>query len=353
MRIAVLPAAVLGLAVIAQPALHAQTDFQYPSRGRGVQGSAKRQKPPAASSRRRPFEFRPLPYRQSGEPAGRLLDENYAYMRMTSPRPDRYLYGQFNPPGRGSAMGGRRSSAPNIRTRSGYYGDGSAYGDYYGGRGLGGYDGLGGYGGLKGDVSTEDGLLGGGQAPLHSPGDLPSRAEEAGGTASTVLARPGQSKLKQSEQQVSSSTGGRDAGPPAGGQAQPLEAIEAALEDLRLGWLERDYNRLAARYPIRQPVRVFLGGVFKYRVQPSELLLMLHQAVGGTETVAFDLEPSKKLQSDRFFVSGRHDWLDQQRRKQTTYVSYAFELMDGKWRISEVGSSTSPVAGHSGAPVRP
>jgi len=353
MRIAVLPAAVLGLAVIAQPALHAQTDFQYPSRGRGVQGSAKRQKPPAASSRRRPFEFRPLPYRQSGEPAGRLLDESYAYMRMTSPRPDRYLYGQFNPPRRGSAARGRGSSAPNIRTRFGYYGNGSGYGDsYYEGSGIGGYDGLGGYGGLTGEVSTEGGLSGGGHAPLLSPGDLPSRAEEAGGAASGILPPPGSSKMKQPEQ-VAPSADSRDSILPAGGQAEAREAIEAALEDLRLGWLERDYNRLAARDPVRQPVRVFLGGLFKYQVQPSELLLMLHQAVGGTETVAFELEPLKKVQSDQVFVTGRHDWLDQQRRKQTTYVSYAFELMNGKWRISEVGSSTSPITGHSGGPGRP
>jgi hypothetical protein len=139
----------------------------------------------------------------------------------------------------------------------------------------------------------------------------------------------------------------RDADTEAGIEdSQRLETLEEALEDITTAWKKSDPAGLQSRFPKDGAVNVFDAGKFSYRVLGSELSRQVGEGVRHFKTVAFDLEKPTPLESNRYFVSGKHTFAGEDQAYRQMYVSYVLERAKDQWRIVEYGFSTTPVKRH-------
>ncbi|MBM3460080.1 MAG: hypothetical protein FJX77_16290, partial [Armatimonadetes bacterium] len=124
------------------------------------------------------------------------------------------------------------------------------------------------------------------------------------------------------------------------------EALPAALEEIRRSWLNGDFTKMSARFRLEGKVRVFPRGQFKYAVDTKEFTTMLKEAMARIDTLAFAFHAPRALRPDRVFVTGRHLFLDADKIRQETNISYVLERTDGRWFIVEAGSSNAPIVDH-------
>jgi len=263
-----------------------------------------------------------------------LLERDFMYMRATSPNPNGFLYGRWNPryetytsplPNSGGYYGG------------GYYGGGYYGGGYYPGGFYGGY--LGGpyfYGNYGNTVQREVIILrdGGYSQPAPEPQRQPQRPTQPQPPAQPSTGddfylrgdRPGESG----------------------------DTVTAALDDLRKAWLNGDFERFQSRLNTAGKIRIFPKGEFRYAVDGREFAAMIQDAMTRIDTVAVEFDRPKSDPAGRAFVTGRHTFVDAQKAKQTTHISYVLEKVAGRWKVVEAGSSTAPIPGHvETAPAQP
>lgn len=265
-----------------------------------------------------------------------LLEEGFQYMRATAPRPDEFLYGRWNPQ--------PVTIYPPIRYQPGYGGYYGGYGGYYGGYG-GFYPGYG--AGFYGSVNGSG--IGFGFGGVF-PGTTLQRE--------VVIYRDGSGSAQQPSAGVSGPPPSRPAPPPARdrdpedsgfylGNRRPgaEERLSDALEDIRKAWLNQDAARLTARVQPDRTLRVYLKGQFKYAVDGREFQGLLRDAMNRIDTLAFEFDPVRQ-EGDPVLVTGRHTFLDAEKNKTTTHVSYRLARVRGQWKIVEAGSSSEPITGH-------
>jgi hypothetical protein len=234
-----------------------------------------------------------------------LLEQDFARMRATSPNPNNFQYGRWNPqfqtifPSTPSFGGGWWYTPYPVYGAYPTY----PYNPYYGPYGGYGY-----------------------QAPVVQREVIvvpqPRREEEP--------ARP-ESPRRPAEEKP---------------QAGATETVADALDDIRKAWLNGDVARLRARLKADGKVRLYPQGEYRYAVDAAEFGAMLENAMKNIDTVSFDFDRPTSTEAGRAFVTGRHVYLDAGKARQTTYISYMLERVGGKWRIVEAGSSNQPIAQH-------
>lgn len=346
----IFPAAVAVL-LTAAPLFAAPSSQQYDPKRRTNQPAREAQSNPAPSGRTvspgyypapgdRPSILVPLPHRNPTSRAQELVDENFRIMRETSPNPDAYLHGSYNPryqvvtPGIGFVY-------PYLPCPP-YYGSGYGYG-YYGNY-------YSPYGGVSYGVGApvRERIIQQREVYVYPGGAAPA----APSAPQPPAAAPAPEAPAESSEEAPAIRGNEAANEDfylrrrAAAEDPRSETIDTALDEIRKAWLNGDYEKLAARYSIRRPVRVYLKGDFRYEVMPAEFLPMLRDAMKNLETVAFDLDRPRAVGKGKVFVSGAHSWLDESKKKQTTHISYGLELNGGRWIITEVGSSSGPITAH-------
>lgn len=297
---AAIPASAQGQVVV-DPALSRNT----PPQGSVIErrrpdGSIIRISPPESSA---PFS-----------PSRALLDRDFMYLRSTSPNPNEFLYGRWNP----------RVDVIPARPPYGYT---PGYPNYYYGGGFTGFPGYGygynpyGYGNAPSVIQREVYVYRESQAP-------PSGDASTTGDKSAATQRPAGDGFY------------------LGNRSGTNEMLNSALEDIRRSWLNGDHARLAARFSQEGAVKVFPGGKFRYEVAGKDFVGMLQEAMKKIDTRSFTLNPPR-LSATRALVTGKHVFLDEQKQRSETYVSYGLERVDGRWMITEVGSSDSiPITSH-------
>jgi hypothetical protein len=124
------------------------------------------------------------------------------------------------------------------------------------------------------------------------------------------------------------------------------ESISDALDDIRKAWLNGDIERLRARFPADGKVRIYPAGRYRYSVEVRDFVQLLKEGMTRIDTTAFEFDRPTSEQSGRAFVTGRHHFLDQDRKQQDAYISYGLERIGGRWKITQAGSSSSPIARH-------
>jgi len=227
---------------------------------------------------------------------------------------------------------------------------GYPYGSYGGGYGYPGYSvfGYGGYGGYGGYVGGGYGSYDGypayppviQQQPVIILRD--ADAPPAGAIRSVPPEKPDSTPKPDSASRPDAGRGG-DFYLKGAGEG---EGISDALDDIRKAWLNGDWERLKARFPATGQVGIYPGGVYKYSVDAPDFVRMLKQAMARIDTSGFEFDRPKSDTPGRAFVSGKHTFLDADRKKQETYISYTLERVDGKWRIVDAGSAASPIKSH-------
>lgn len=125
------------------------------------------------------------------------------------------------------------------------------------------------------------------------------------------------------------------------------ETLDDVVADIRHGWMNGDFARLKTRLPEKGRVRIYLKGKYKYSVDAPDFGQMTQDAMRRIDTTSFTIDRVKRLAEDRAFVSGKHVYYDPEHEKHEVYVSYGLVKEDGRWKIAEAGSATEPIAAHS------
>jgi hypothetical protein len=126
------------------------------------------------------------------------------------------------------------------------------------------------------------------------------------------------------------------------------ETLDEAIAEIRHAWMNGDYARLKSRLPEKGRVRIYLKGKYKYAVDAPDFAQMTQDAMKRIDTTSFTLDRVKRLSDDRAFASGEHVYYDPDHVKHEVYVSYGLSRENGRWKITEAGSSTEPIGSHSG-----
>jgi len=125
------------------------------------------------------------------------------------------------------------------------------------------------------------------------------------------------------------------------------ESVDDAIADIRHAWMNGDYARLKSRMRAKGKVRIYLKGKYKYSVDAPDFEQMTRDAMTRIDTVSFSLDRVQRQGDDRVFAGGKHVYYDPDHQKQEVYVSYGLVKEDGRWKIAEAGSSTEPITTHS------
>lgn len=269
----------------------------------------------------------PLPPQTVWNPAEELLQRDFMWMRSTAKDPDKFLYGRYNP--RYQVVTPQPIGGPIIQPYPypGYYYGPQVFPNPYlfGNYNRFGYGFGNGYQQQREVIIIRDGS--GNQAQQQFPQQQqlqqPARPEPQSAPRTEAL-----------KEDFYLGANGR------------VEALPDALDDVRKAWLNGDFERLRARFKADGAVRIFPTGKFKYSVATGDFLGAIKDAMTRIDTVAFELERPKSEEAGRAFVAGKHTFLDSEKKKQETYVSYTLQRIEGKWLIVEAGSSSSPIAKH-------
>jgi hypothetical protein len=130
------------------------------------------------------------------------------------------------------------------------------------------------------------------------------------------------------------------------------DGLQEALDDISNSWKKRDARPIRLRFPSQKSVAVYQGGSFSYEASGAELAKQVAAGVEQLQTQKFELNAPTKQSPTRYFVSGKHAFLDSTGQKQQFYVSYVLEKTDQRWQIAEYGVSDKPVTRHSAPPAR-
>jgi hypothetical protein len=324
----------LALVVAAGPAF-AQRAGQAPRAGQ-----LPRPYPPTAQSapyssalpqfRGRPHQPKPYIRELPPEPLGPnslgLLEREFQYMRRTAPYPDRFLYGRWNP--RYEVVTPPVTSIPY---GGGYYYPGGYYSGYVNPYPF-GY-GYGAYGYLPNNVPGT--VV---QQEVVVVQDRARELQQSGALKDTprTPSSPRVEKPGSKEQLGDFYLGG----------SKQLETISDALDDIRKAWLNGDVARLTARFQPDGKVRVYPKGEYRYTVEVKEFTSMLKDAMTKIDTISFEFDRPKAEEAGHVLVTGVHTFVDADKEKRTTYVSYGLERVGGKWLITQAGSSVAPILKH-------
>jgi len=312
----------IGLAILGSAALPAAAQGPRQSTRSSNRGSTQNQVIPPGSS-----VIVPVPPRTIWNPAEALVERDFMWMRSTAKDPNNFLYGKYNPgyqvvtpgpiiqpypyptyPNPGYYYGPQVFPNPLLTNRFGY-GYGYNYGSNIQQREL---------------IIIRDPSVYSAQQP-STEAPRPERQPER---------KPAPRSSETLKEDFYLGDKGR------------TEALPDALDDVRKAWLNGDFERLRGRFKADGAVRIFPTGKFKYSVATGEFLNVVKDAMTRIDTVAFEFDRPKSEEAGRAFVSGKHTFLDSEKKRQETFVSYSFQRIEGKWLIVEAGSSSSPITKH-------
>jgi len=293
------------------------------------------------SQTRRPY-VQQLPPEPLGSQSLGVLERDFAYLRNTSPNPNSFAGGRWNPQYRVVNPPRYQPDYGYFPPNYGYYPPGYGYGYYQPGYSVQVGPGYGyfqynqPYNQQQSVVQREVVVIREGQPADTGRREEPARRPESSGGAGLAEKRP-------------------DAAPAGDdfylrGDRSEGEAISTALDDIRKAWLNGDFARLQARFKADGKVRVFPQGEYKYAVETKDFLALVKTAMDRIDTSAFELERPKALETNRVFVAGKHTFTDADKARRETHISYVLERAAGKdarWRIVEAGSSATPIARHA------
>jgi hypothetical protein len=267
------------------------------------------------------------------------IDRNYAQMRRTSPFPNRFAGGAYNP----------RPFVRHYYNYPTYYYPG--FGDYsYGGYAFNYSPGL--YVGYVPSVYSFYGSW----YPQYLPVERVyiiererirerERERESDDRSDRepprTRSRSEADRSEEGEYYLNPTQPAKSEEPAAG------ETLQQATTAIKTAWMNGDSERLLSRISKKGKVRVYLKGKYKYSVDAADFGQMSRDAMARIDTIGFSLDRVQKRGDDHAFVSGKHTYYDPERQKHEVYVSYGLVKEQGRWMIAEAGSSAEAITTHA------
>ncbi|MBI3911194.1 MAG: hypothetical protein HY320_09710 [Armatimonadetes bacterium] len=245
-----------------------------------------------------------------------LIEEGFIFLRNTSPDPERFLGGRWNP--RVTVI----NPLPTVTVFPPLYG----------------FPGFAGYGGYL---------------PPYLPPErvyverlVIIRNGKEGGppqSAGNGYAAPSPSPSQPADHQGAVPEGDGFYLSPA----MSADTLPAALDDIRRSWLNGDFEHFKTRVRSDGKVRIYPAGKYAYSIAAEDFLQVAREAMVKIDTIGFEFDAPQQTEGARVLVTGKHIFIDAEKQKQEVYISYALERgKDGRWRITGAGSSNRPITAH-------
>lgn len=120
---------------------------------------------------------------------------------------------------------------------------------------------------------------------------------------------------------------------------QPDER-QTLLSDLRALWKLRDIRFLERYVRSGGYIAVYLDGKYAYSLPGEDYLEMTRDALRAIKTEEITFYQVNQRGTNQLVVRGEHRYIDEATGMvKVVYVSYTFERAEGRWYLSEVGSS--------------
>ncbi|MFQ3610552.1 MAG: hypothetical protein SNJ72_03560, partial [Fimbriimonadales bacterium] len=119
---------------------------------------------------------------------------------------------------------------------------------------------------------------------------------------------------------------------------------QQVLNDLRAMWLLRDPSILQRYVRPGSQIAVYLDGRYAYSVPAEDYTEMTRDALMAVKTEQIRFTRVTKRGENELIFRGEHRYIDDATGNlRVVYISYTLVKVDGRWYISEVGSSANPI----------
>lgn len=317
-----------------------------PAVAQGVRSGSRKSNSDRSRTLPRPY-YLELPPESLGPRSLGLLERDFMTMRATSPNPDAFANGRWNPRFQ------LRTPYPNYIPSYGGYGFGG-----YGGYGNGGYlynrggiyfNSPYGFGGYSQPYTSERVYIE--RQIIIIPQERANGYDNGNGG---VRKRAPRNNGGGADQEFYLR---RPRSRPTPKATEKSESLSDALAAVRQAWLNGDFDKLSKYLPAKGKVRLYLKGKFAYALEAAEFSSVTRDAMKRLDTLDFSLEKPTMLSASKAFVSGTHvvraakqpsasGAVSKPAQKTSVYISYLLEKQNGVWKITQAGSSTTPVKSH-------
>jgi hypothetical protein len=134
-------------------------------------------------------------------------------------------------------------------------------------------------------------------------------------------------------------------GGPYSPERYPLDytGAEAAIYDLRVGWLKGDVGRFSSHLSNQVDVRIYFNGKYDYSTSADDFYAMTADTLATVETVDISFERPIWLSGREVFYTGRQVFRDPDGSEHALYISYRLRKLGAGWYIVAFGSSPNPI----------
>ena len=123
--------------------------------------------------------------------------------------------------------------------------------------------------------------------------------------------------------------------------ARSRNAFDQTLADIRNSWI-KDRPDLFEKYvKTDQVIAVMLDGKYNYSVGADDYIQMTSDAVDQIGTISFTWDRVRQRTNGDYTAYGKHVYNDSDGNAKTVYVTYTLRMIEGDYKIVEVGSSDS------------
>ena len=121
--------------------------------------------------------------------------------------------------------------------------------------------------------------------------------------------------------------------------ANQVPGLQNAIDNIRKAFMESDIQPLVDLTDPNVKIAVFQRGKYEYSLGANDYLDLTRDALTHMDTISFTLDRVKKNGVGVYTVSGKQIYVDSNNQQYKVYVSYVLQRIDGRWIITQVGSS--------------
>lgn len=118
--------------------------------------------------------------------------------------------------------------------------------------------------------------------------------------------------------------------------------LDAALSDIRSAWISGRFDLIEEHVPRSGDIAILLDGRYDYSISTEDYLYMTRDAMAELETISFTWDKVRERSDGRVTGAAQHRFRENGYTK-TVYVGYTLERIGGRYYITEVDSSSSPL----------
>lgn len=115
--------------------------------------------------------------------------------------------------------------------------------------------------------------------------------------------------------------------------------LNAAINDIRNGWLNGNANQILRHVDTNQDIAVYLNGNYSYSLPGSDFQNMVKDAMSHIRTTGFTIDNLEQRSDGAYTVTGTHSFYDVNNNYKTVRVSYTLAPEGSNWVIVSAGSS--------------